>query len=288
MNNLKARKSRDAIFLWFCRLVTFATILVLGMLLYHVLKQGLPALSYDFLNNFPSRFPHKAGIKSAIYGSIWVISMTALFSVPIGIASAFFLEEYAPKNKLFRLLQINILNLAGIPSIVYGLLGLTLFVRFMNLDRSLWAGSLTLTLLILPVIIIASQEAIRGVPASLRYAAYALGARKWQVIFGQLLPAALPGIMTGIILAISRAIGETAPLIMIGALSYVAFTPETPSDPFTVLPVQIYNWAGRPQEAFHEIAAGGIIVLLTVLFIMNFGAVMIRQYFQRYKSHELE
>lgn len=277
------RKKRETVFLWICRGVTFLAIFILGILLFHILREGAHWLNLDFLNRFPSRFPSKAGIKSALFGSVWIISMTAMISVPLGVATAIYLEEYAPKNRLIRFIQVNISNLAGMPSIVYGLLGLAVFVRFFNLDRSLWAGSLTLSLLILPVIIISSQEAIRAVPDSIRDAAFALGARQWQIILGQLLPAALPGIMTGLILALSRAIGESAPLIMIGALSYVAFVPEGPSDPFTVLPVQIFNWAGRPQADFHGIAAAGIIVLLVVLFIINFFAVMIRQKFQRYK-----
>jgi len=184
---------------------------------------------------------------------------------------------------LIRWMNINISNLAGMPSIVYGLLGLTIFVRFFDLGRSLWAGALTLSLLVLPVIIISSQETIRAVPNDIREAAYALGARRWQVIAGQILPAALPGMMTGLILALSRAIGESAPMIMVGALAYVAFIPEGPSDPFTVLPIQIFNWAGRPQADFHGLAGAGIIVLLLVLFTMNLSAVLIRQRFQRYK-----
>ena len=281
--NQSLRKKREIYFLWTCRVVTFLAIFILGVLLFHILKEGLAWLNFEFLNRFPSRFPAKAGIKSALFGSLWLISMTACISVPLGVATAFYLEEYAPRNRLIRFFQVNISNLAGMPSIVYGLLGLAIFVRYFNLDRSLWAGSLTLSLLILPVIIISSQEAIRAVPDSIRLGAFALGARRWQVILGQLLPASLPGIMTGVILALSRAIGESAPLIMVGAFSYIAFIPEGPGDPFTALPIQIFNWAGRPQADFHGIAAAGIIVLLGVLFIMNFGAVMIRQKFQRYK-----
>lgn len=281
--NQSLRKKRATYFLWACRGVTSLSIFILGVLLFHILSEGLAWLNVEFLNRFPSRFPAKAGIKSALFGSLWLISMTAFISVPVGVATAFYLEEYAPKNKLTRFFQINIANLAGMPSIVYGLLGLTIFVRFFNLDRSLWSGSLTLSLLILPVIIIASGEAIRQVPDSIRFGAFALGARRWQVILGQLLPASLPGIMTGVILALSRAIGESAPLIMVGAFSYIAFIPEGPGDPFTALPIQIFNWAGRPQAGFHGIAAAGIIVLLGVLFVMNFVAVMIRQKFQRYK-----
>ncbi|MGV7220044.1 MAG: phosphate ABC transporter permease PstA [Nitrospinales bacterium] len=282
--NLSSRQKKQWYFLLLCRSVTFIAVATLGILLFHIMKEGFEWLDIDFLNNFPSRFPEKAGIKSALYGSIWLITMTAVISAPLGIATAFYLEEYAPKKSYMRWIQINISNLAGMPSIVYGLLGLAIFVRYFGLEDSLWSGALTLSLLILPVIIIASQEAIRAVPDSIRYAAYSLGARRWQVILGQILPTSLPGIMTGLILAISRAIGESAPMIMIGALSYVAFIPEVPSDPFTVLPVQIYNWAGRPQAEFHGLAGAGIIVLLVVLFTMNFGAVLIRQRFQRYKK----
>ncbi len=277
------RYKKERVFLFLCRGVTFCAVAVLGVLLYHILNEGWSWLSANFIHNFPSRFPRKAGIKSALYGSLWLISMTALFSVPLGVATAFYLEEYAPKKRFMFWIQINISNLAGMPSIVYGLLGLAIFVRFFDLDRSLWSGALTLSLLVLPVIIISSQEAIRSVPDAIRDAAYALGARRWQVILGQILPTALPGIMTGLILAISRAVGESAPLIMVGALSYVAFIPEVPSDPFTALPIQIFNWAGRPQADFHGLAGAGIIVLLVVLFSMNLAAVLIRQRFQRDK-----
>jgi phosphate transport system permease protein len=281
--NFSSRQKKQKYFIFLCRTVTYSAIIILGILLFHIAKEGFAWLNIDFLSNFPSRFPEKAGIKSALYGSLWLITMTALISAPLGIATAFYLEEYAPKKTFMRWIQINISNLAGMPSIVYGLIGLAIFVRYFGLEDSLWSGALTLSLLILPVIIISSQEAIRAVPDTIRFAAYSLGARRWQVILGQILPAALPGIMTGLILSISRAIGETAPLIMIGALSYVAFVPEGPSDPFTVLPVQIFNWAGRPQAEFHGLAGAGIIVLLIVLFTMNFGAVLIRQRFQRYK-----
>ncbi len=277
------RQTREHLFLFLCRSVTFCAVAVLGILLFHILNEGLSWLNMNFLNSFPSRFTHKAGVKSALFGSLWLISMTTLFVVPLGVATAFYLEEYAPRKRLIRWIEINISNLAGMPSIVYGLLGLTIFVRFFDLDRSLLAGALTLSLLVLPVIIISSQEAIRAVPNAIRDAAYALGARRWQVIIGQILPAALPGIMTGLILAISRAIGESAPMIMVGALAYVAFVPESPSDPFTVLPIQIFNWAGRPQADFHGLAGAGIIVLLILLFTMNLLAVLIRQRAQKYK-----
>jgi phosphate transport system permease protein len=280
----ESRTILNKIFYAVCRFVTWSSIFLLALLLFHIAKQGWHYLSLDFLTNLPSRYPDKAGIKTALVGTAYVISLTALFAIPFGVATAIYLEEYAPnKNKFIRFVNINIANLAGMPSIIYGLLGLTVFVRYFSLDRSILSGALTLALLILPVIIIASQEAIKAVPNSIRYAGFSMGARRYQVILGQVLPAALPGIMTGIILSVSRAIGETAPLIIVGAMSYVAFLPENLLDMFTVLPVQIYNWAGRPQEAFHQLAASGIIVLLLFLFLMNLIAVLIRKKFQRYK-----
>ena len=266
-----------------CRLATAVVIVILVILLGNIVLDGWSSLTSDFFSNFPSRRPSRAGIKAAIWGSCWIMFLTALFAIPVGVATAICLEEYLPKNKWTYFLQINISNLAGMPSIIYGLLGLAIFVRFFALGRSLLAGSLTLALLILPIIVVASQGAIKAVPMTLREAAYGLGTYKWQVLFGQVLPAALPGIMTGVILALSRAIGETAPLIVVGALSYVAFVPESMMDSFTVLPIQIYNWAGRPQEAFHTLASGGIIVLLGLLLSMNLVAVTVRNKFQRYK-----
>lgn len=285
MNNFKSntakRKRNESIFRIICKALTWTSLVILVVLLYHVAEQGFHRISPDFLTNFPSRFPEKAGIKSALWGSIWLISLVFLISVPIGVASAIYLEEYKSKGMLARLIEVNITNLAGVPSIVYGILGLAIFVRFFGLDRSLIAGAFTMSLLILPVIIIASREALRAVPQSIRHGAYALGATQWQTIYHHVLPAALPGILTGVILAMSRAIGETAPLIMIGALTYVAFVPESIMDPFATLPIQIFNWASRPQAAFEEVAAAGIIVLLVVLLTMNLAAVVIRNYAQR-------
>jgi len=285
MNNFKSntakRKRNESIFRIICKALTWTSLVILVVLLYHVAEQGFHRLSPDFLTNFPSRFPEKAGIKSALWGSIWLISLVFLISVPIGVASAIYLEEYKSKGMLARVIEVNITNLAGVPSIVYGILGLAIFVRFFGLDRSLIAGAFTMSLLILPVIIIASREALRAVPQSIRHGAYALGATQWQTIYHHVLPAALPGILTGVILAMSRAIGETAPLIMIGALTYVAFVPESIMDPFATLPIQIFNWASRPQAAFEEVAAAGIIVLLVVLLTMNLAAVVIRNYAQR-------
>lgn len=278
---LRRRKAKGRFFSTMCWAFTWLAVIVLLTLIFHVSKQGIPWLSWDFLNNFPSRLPARAGLKSALAGTVWMISITALLSIPIGVAAAIYLEEYSRKDRLSRFIEINIANLAGVPSIVYGLLGLALFVRFAKLGDSVLAGSMTMTILILPIIIIAAREAISAVPMTIRQAAFALGATRWQTVSQHVLPYAIPGITTGIILAMSRAIGETAPLIMIGALTYVAFVPSTPMDGFTALPIQIFNWISRPQEDFHGLAAAGIIVLLVVLLLMNSVAIYIRHRFER-------
>ncbi|WP_227939231.1 phosphate ABC transporter permease PstA [Alkalihalobacillus deserti] len=257
-------------------------LIVLAVLLFRIFSQGIGYLNLDFLTNFASRRPADAGIKSAIYGTVWLMVVTAPIAFILGVGTAVYLEEYAKKGKFTRVVQMNITNLAGVPSIVFGLLGLTLFVRGLELNRSVLAGALTMSLLILPIIVVASQEAIRAVPRELREASLGMGATKWQTIRRVVFPAALPGILTGNILALSRAIGETAPLIMIGALTYVAFVPTNLLSQFTVMPIQIFNWTSRPQEEFHYVAAAGIIVLLVMLLIMNSIAVYIRNKFQRH------
>ncbi len=274
--NLKRRRAQSKAFEYFCSGVTGLAVVVLSLLLYDIFTDGYRWVDAQFLNSFPSRFPEKAGIKSALVGTLWLVGFTAIIAIPTGVLAAIYLEEYAPKNRLTHFIEVNIANLAGVPSIVFGILGLAIFVRFFGLGRSVIAGALTMSLLILPVIIIAAKEAIRSVPSSLRQAAFALGATRWQVVRAHVLPSAMPGILTGVILALSRAIGETAPLIMIGALTFVAFLPSGPMDEFTALPIQIFNWTARPQETFHELAAGGIIVLLAVLLLMNALAVFIR------------
>lgn len=280
-DRLRRRHATTKCFRLLCAAVAWAGIVILAVLLFHVTREGIRWLDLQFLTEFPSRFPEQAGIKSALWGTVWLIILTAGISIPVGVAAAIYLEEFSPKNRLSQLIEVNIGNLAGVPSIVYGILGLVLFVRFLALGRSVLAGSLTMTLLILPVIIIAAREALRAVPDSIRQAAFALGATRWQAVRAQVLPVALPGILTGVILALSRAIGETAPLVMIGALTYVAFVPEGPMDAFTALPIQIFNWASRPQEDFHQLAAAGIIVLLVTLLLMNATAVWIRQRAER-------
>ncbi len=283
-HNLARRHLFSKVFRILCAAITWMGVILICVILVHVTSKGVGWLDIQFLTDFPSRFPHKAGIKSALWGTVWLVGLTAFFSIPIGVAAALYLEEYAGKGKLGQLIEVNIANLAGVPSIVYGVLGLTVFVRWFDLGRSVLAGSLTMTLLILPIIIIASRESIRAVPKTIRLAAYALGATRWQTVRSHVLPAALPGILTGIILALSRAIGETAPLIMIGALTYIAFTPDGVMDSFTALPIQIFNWVSRPQEEFHQLAAAGIMVLLVVLFLMNAAAIYIRYRFEAGKK----
>jgi phosphate transport system permease protein len=264
-----------------CGMATLLGIVVLGALLTDVIGDGAGRLNWEFLSGFPSRFPDRAGIGAALAGSAWVVLLTGLVAFPLGVGTAIWLQEYAPRNRWRRLVEVNIANLAGVPSIVYGILGLALFVRALGLGRSLLAAGLTLALLVLPVVIIASQEALKAVPSTIRLGSYALGATKWETIRYQILPMAMPGIMTGTILALARAIGEAAPVILVGALGFVAFVPVSPMDPYTVLPFQIYNWVSRPQPAYHEAAAAASIVLLVLLLGMSAVAVWLRNKYSR-------
>ncbi len=282
----KSRLWKEVAFQVVCILVLAGTLLVLAVLLASMVIDGMERLGWDFLTGYPSRFPARAGVLPAIVGTFYVMLLTALFSFPVGVGAAIYLEEYAEKGGFgvawfSRLIDLNISNLAGVPSIIYGLLGLAIFVRMLALGRSLLAGALTLALLVLPVVIIACREALRTVPDSIREASYALGATRWQTIRHQVLPMALPGILTGAILALSRAIGETAPLITIGAITYVAFLPDNVFSPFTVLPIQIFNWVSRPQAGFHVNAAAAIVVLLPILFLMNGTAIWLRNRYSR-------
>lgn len=341
-----ARRHRvGQLFEWLCCGSTWFGIVVLGVLLVSVFwkamtwpeakvvpngaaaakvaaNQSSAPLSKHFFTNYDSRKPREAGVLAALWGSLWLILLVALFSVPIGVGSAVYLEEYSNEGRLKRLIQLNLSNLAGVPSIVYALLGMTAFVKMFGLfhkdegkalvvnllittvdiplpfDRTLISGALTLTLLVLPTVIVASQEALRAVPSSIRTASYALGATQWQTIRHQVVPAALPGIMTGVILALSRAMGEAAPLMLIGALTYVAYTPgditnvthfftnpqgvlDAPFDKFTALPLQIYNWINHPKAEYAHLAAAGIVVLLSILLLMNTAAILIRLRFQK-------
>ena len=320
-SRLAARHRLGWVFESVCMMSTWFGIGVLVVLLIGVVWQAVGWLDWGFLTSFDSRHPEQAGVLAGLWGSLWLILFTTMFSVPTGVGAALYLEEYASNSWLKRLIQVNLSNLAGVPSIVYGILGLTVFVRMFGLfgsqtkiaevslifvkiqiplplGRTVIAAALTLSLLILPVVIVAAQEALRAVPASIRQASYALGATQWQTIRHQVLSAATPGILTGVILAVSRAIGETAPLVMIGALTYVAFTPgdiasptdlitnpngivEAPFDTFTALPIQIFNWVSRPKTEYQHVAAAGILVLLAVLLVMNGAAILLRHRFQK-------
>ncbi len=263
-------------------MITLIGVVVLAVLLVSVAGEGWSWLSWKFLANPPSRlWPENAGLNSALFGTLWLIGITLVVCIPIGIGAAVYLEEFALDNRLTRLIRLNIANLAGVPSVVYGILGLAVFVRWLRFDRSVLSGGLTLSLLVLPVVIIASREALAAVPSSVRHAAYALGATQWQTVRAHVLPAALPGIITGLILAMSRAVGETAPLIMLGGLTFCTAVPDGPFSDFTAMPIQIYNWLDEPQSEFHHLASAGIIVLLGVLLSMNALAIGIRAWKQR-------
>jgi phosphate transport system permease protein len=278
---MKSRLSKNSFSKWTFFALTMFVLLILGVLLYRIFSQGLGYLDLQFLQSLPSRKPENAGVYAALIGTIWLMAVVAPVSLLLGVGTAIYLEEYAKDNVITNFIKVNISNLAGVPSIVFGLLGLTIFVRAFALGTSVLAAGLTMSLLVLPVIIVASQEAIRAVPNQLREASFGIGATKWQTIVRIVLPAAIPGILTGGILALSRAIGETAPLVVLGMPLFLAFLPKTFLDSMTVLPLQIYNWTGRPQVEFHALAAAGIIVLLVMLIIMNSIAVLIRNKFQK-------
>ncbi len=279
-----ARYALDRVFAVLVFVATMIGLVVLAVLLMDIAQDGVPRLSWEFITSFPSVFPDRTGIYPALLGSLWLLGLTALFSVPLGVGAAIYLEEYATDTRLNRLIEVNISNLAGVPSIIYGLLGLGIFVNLLGPatgGQSIISGALTLSLLILPVIIIASREALRAIPDSVREGGFALGATRWEVIRGHLLPMALPGAITGTILALSRAIGETAPLIVVGAATYITFAPDGPLSAYSALPIQIYSWVSQPQEKFQIAAAAGIVVLMVVLFLTNSVAIWLRNKYQR-------
>jgi phosphate transport system permease protein len=281
MSNIQRNRWKDQMFKFWGVFCTLIGLVLLVIFIGNIVIDGFSRIDWDFITNLPSRKAENSGIYTALMGSIWILLLTTIIAFPLGVAAGIYLEEYANNNKLAGLLEINISNLAGVPSIIYGLLGLEVFVRIMNLGASVLAGSLTLSLLILPIVIVATREAIKAVPNSIKDASYALGASKWQTIWLQILPASGGGILTGVILALSRAVGETAPLIVVGALAYVPFAPKTPMDEFSVLPIQIFNWISRPQAGFIENAAAAIIILLGITFIMNAVAVYFRNKWQK-------
>lgn len=269
-------KMVDQVFKYLGLACTVAALLILLILLIDIFSSGLHRLNWGFFANLPSRFAHKSGIETALAGMVSLLFFTIIIALPIGILAGVYLQEYGKRNRFARFIEINISNLAGVPSVIYGILGLTLFVRLFGWGNSLIAGAFTLALLILPIIIVATREAVKAVPDSLREAAYGMGATKWQTTSRVVIPSALGGILTGIILSVSRAVGETAPLLVIGALVYVPFIPEGPRDQFTTLPIQIFNWVSRPQAAFLVNAAAGIIVLLLITFLLNAAAIYLR------------
>ncbi|MDR5708668.1 MAG: phosphate ABC transporter permease PstA [Armatimonadota bacterium] len=273
---LVARHRTARMFVAACQAATLLGLVFLGILLVDVTRDGAPYLRPELLTNFPSRFPSQAGYASALVGTLYVAGIMSLVAFPLGVLAAVYLEEYARPSPLTRVLELNIANLASVPSVLYGLLGLGVFVERMRMGKSILAGACTLALLVLPLVILASREAIRAVPFSVREAAYALGATRWQVVRHHVLPYAAPGIFTGIILSLSRAVGETAPLIMLGALQYVPFLPRSVWDYFTVLPIQIFNYVSLPNPEFHRVAAAGILLLLAVLLLLNGAAIWLR------------
>ncbi|MGR6086878.1 MAG: phosphate ABC transporter permease PstA [Arcticibacter sp.] len=272
----KISRFKDKSFKYFGLFCTFFGLAMLAVFISGILSDGLGRIDWDFITSYPSRIASRAGILSALAGTMWIIVITAMAAIPIGIGAAIYLEEFSRKSKISRIIELNITNLAGVPSVIYGLLGLEIFGRVFGMGGSILAGSLTLALLILPIIIVATREAIKAVPRSLREASFALGASQWQTVKKTVLPAAGSGIITGIIIALSRAIGEAAPLIVVGALAYVPFIPDSPTSEFTVLPIQIFNWVSRPQEAFLVNASAGIIILLGITFLLNSIAVWLR------------
>lgn len=278
---LKKQVLGERVFLSASFLALLVALLSLALLIIDIIADGHSRISLQFLTSLPSRRPEEAGILVPLVGSIYMIILTGLFALPIGVGAAIYLEAYAPKNWLINIIDLNIANLVAVPSIIYGLLGLEIFVRFIGLGRSLIAGALTMALLIQPMIIIASREAIKAIPSSIWEASYALGATRWQTIRHQIMPLAIPGIMTGAVLSFSRAIGETAPLITMGALTYIAFLPDSIFSPFTVLPIQIFNWISRPQKGFLINAAAAIIILLVILILLNSLAIWLRNRFQK-------
>jgi phosphate transport system permease protein len=274
-----ARIFVDAAFSVLLFAATIVGVVALATLIWTIVDDGWARLMADpaaFLTNYVSRLPARAGIKAALVGSAYLMALTALFCFPIGVGAAIYLEEFAPRNRVTNFVETNISNLAGVPSVVYGLLGLGIFARFLRMGPSLLAGALTLAVMSLPVIIVASREAIRAVPESIRLGAYALGATRWQTVRRQVLPAAMPGTLTGTILALSRAIGETAPLLVIGLPIVIFSLPNDLRDPVSALPLLIFDWTSRPQPAFAQAAAAASIVLLALLLAMNAVAIYLR------------
>ena len=262
-------------------LIAWLGVFILAFLLFDLVKRGARYINLDFFRNFPSRFAKKSGILPAITGSVWIVLLTAVISIPLSIGAAIYLEEYASDNRFTRFIKINIANLAGVPSIVYGIFGLSIFVRTLGFGRSILSGALTMSLLVMPIVIVSAQETLRTIPQTLRHGSLALGASRRQTILGVVVPAAVPGFLTGIILAVSRALGESAPLLLVGAFSYVSSLPKGPMDSFIALPIQIYTWMSKPSAEFKDVTAAAILVLMALLLLLNAAAIIIRAKFQK-------
>lgn len=280
-SNLNKRKAKDKVLKIITIIATLVGVIFLLVLLIQIFSKGFKYLNWDFLTGFPSSRPERAGIAPAIVGSMYILVLTILISVPLGIGTAIYLELYAKPSKLTEFIKLNIQNLAGVPAIVYGILGLGVFVKFFMLGSSIISGALTLSLLVLSPIIISSQEALKTVPYSFYEGALALGVSKWQAIKGVVLPCAISNIITGIVLSLARAVGEASPLIVVGAATFLRFLPKSLLDGFTVLPIQIYNWTSRPEPEFQYLASAGIIVLLVIVFMFNILAIIIRKKFEK-------
>lgn len=281
MNSSTRNRIIDETFKWFGIACTLFGLVMLAIFLTGIIRDGLSRIDWEFLTSYTSRRAGKAGVYPAILGTLWMLGLTLIIAIPIGIAAGIYLEEYGKRNRLASIIEVNIANLAGVPSVIYGLLGLEIFCRILGMGSSILAGACTLSLLILPVIIVSTREALKAVPHSLREASFGLGASKWQTIWFQVLPASAGGIVTGVILALSRAIGETAPLIVVGAATMITSAPTSPMDKYTVLPIQIFNWISRPEKEFLINGATGIIVLLAITFIMNGFALYLRNKWQK-------
>ncbi len=277
----------ERVFVSLCLVAVALPVLLLGSLILRMLIDGMPRIDFNFLTGFPSRKAELAGILPAVVGTLYLMVLTAVIALPLGVGSAIYLEEYGKKSPFAAAVEINIANLAGVPSVIYGLLGLGVFVRTLGMGRSLIAGAFTLALLVLPVVVVTSREALRTVSMSTREACLALGATRWQMVRQVVLPEAVPGILTGSILGLSRAMGETAPLVVIGALSYVTFLPDGLDAPFSALPIQIFNWVSRPQKEFMVNAAAGIIALLCLMLLLNAAAILVRDRVERKRRHRL-
>lgn len=281
--DITGRRSRlaERAFVVACWTAMLIPISMLAVLVGDVLADGAGRLSWDFITGMPSRRAARAGIWPALVGSVYLIGLTAVIALPVGVGAAVYLEEYGKRSKIAGIIEVNIANLAGVPSVIYGLLGLEIFVRWFAFGASIIAAACTLAILILPIVIMASREGLRTVPDSLREGALALGATRWQMIRRVVLPASLPSILTGAILAVSRAIGETAPLIVVGAVVFITFTPDSLTSQFTALPIQIFNWVSMPQEAFLANAAAGITLLLVTLLLLNSVAIILRNRYEQ-------